>query len=371
MLTLSVPTFAGSTSDQQTIIIQNNETTNTFVLNTQSTRTEYRTETVPSTCYRQVLDGYRRVCDYNYFNQIIAADFAGGPPVGPHPAPGPHPRDPGAEPKPTPGGGDHGGGDHGGGDHGGGNHGGGDHGGGDHGGGDHDGGGSYPPPREPICHDEPVYRDEAYSCMKTEQIPYEVFDHNTDATVNVKIAAAPSTKPQAGNCGIDFNLNGDDLTATNTCSDYLAFANIGSMGSGYSKSYNYDVKLFDASIILSPLNGNLQDMHVDGSDLSFKTGTLSGATNFTLKLFVQRKRLLAKDITLIDRQLNANEFTYTAIDARTGYVHIDLDRVAGGFQSNKKNEINVKLDVSLPSAGTLITGQSAPTLHQEAGITVK
>ena len=360
MLTLSVPSFAGSTSDQQTVIIQNNETTNSIVLNTQSTRTMYRTETVPSTCYRQVLDGYRRVCDYNYFNQIVSVNFAGDPPVGPHPAPGPHPRDPGAEPKPSPGGG----GDHDGGDHDGGNHGGGDH------DGDH-GGGSYPTPRQPVCHDEPVYRDEAYSCMETVQIPYEVFDHNTEATVNVRISAAPSTKPQAGNCGIDFNLNGDNLSATNTCADYLAFANIGSMGSGYSKSYNYDVKLFDAAAVLAPLNGNLQDMHVDGSDLSFKTGTLSGATNFTLKLFVQRKRFLAKDITLINRQLNANEFTYTAIDARTGYVHIDLDRVASGFQSNKKNVINVTLDVTLPTAGTLLNGRNTPTLHQEEGITIR
>ena len=375
--TISAPTFAASTTtDLRTVNVQNVVTNEVFALNTQSNRTEYRSEDVMSTCYRQEFSGYRRVCDsfgdirhgigsvnvqdkradLGTIGGIIANNNHGG---------GDH------------GGGDHGGGDHGGGDHGGGDHGGGDHGGGDHGGGDHGGGdhggdhgndGDHGP--RVVCHDEAEYRTVAYSCTETISVPYEVFDHNSTANVKVRVSAAPSSKPQTGNCGIDFNLSGDLLTASNSCSEYVALANQTVENLGNLKNYNYDVKLLDAQVVLAPLAGNLQEMKVNGTDLVVKTGNLAGATNFNLKLYVQRRRLFRSDVVLIDRTLNSKEFSYEASDDNTGYVHINLAKIVSGFEPNRKNIIKLNLDVNL-GAGTLLLNSGAiPSLHQEAQITI-
>jgi len=223
--------------------------------------------------------------------------------------------------------------------------------------------------RTPICHDEPVYRTVAYSCMKAISVPYEVFDHNSKANVVVKVAAAPSKKPQSGNCGIKFNLGGAALAVTNTCDDYLAVYNKTVEGHGDEKNYNYSVKLYNAETVLAPLAGGLQDMHMDGDDLVVQTGNLVGATNFKLKLYVQRRRLVQSDVVLIDRELNSEEFSYEAVDERTGLVHINLGKVIDGFEASRKNVIKLSLDVNI-EAGTLMNGGNLPDLHQEASITI-
>ena len=337
-LTLSVPTFA-STTDGLTVSVQNNQGSDSFSLNAETTRTEYRTETVETTCYRQVFEGYQTVCDrFNSITHTIAGIAVKD--VGPHPDPGPHPTDPGSVPKPTP----------------------------------NDPGPSYPDPTpsEPVCHQEAVYSTEAYSCLETVSVPYEVFDHNSTANVNVTVSADAAARAQVGVCGINFTLTGDDLSATNGCSTTLATYTRTSSGANlaYVQNYNYAVKLFDADSIFAPLAGNLQNLKVDGDELTIKTGNLANATNFTLKLYVQRRKFLAKDVVLINRALTAKEFTFQAIDAKTGTVHINLAKLLNNFEPTRKNVIQVSLDVTTP-AGTLLRGGAVtPNLHQENSITI-
>jgi hypothetical protein len=389
--TISIPTFAASTTtDLRTVSVQNAETNEVFTLNTQSNRTEYRSEIVMSTCYRQEFSGYRRICDsFGDIRHIIGsanlqekkadlgtiaggklgADRGGGHQGGGHQGGG-H-QGGGHQGGGHQGGGYQGGGHQGGGHQGGGHQGGGYQGGGYHGGGDHDGDYGYDGDHAPrvVCRDEVVYRTVAYSCMETISIPYEVFDHNSTANVKVKISAAPSSKPQTGNCGIIFNLTGDLMTAKNSCVEYLALANQTVDNLGNLKNYNYDVKLLDTQIVLAPLAGNLSDMQVNGTDLVVKTGNLIGSKNFSLKLYVQRKKLFQNDVVLIDRVLNSKEFSYEASDDRTGYVHINLAKIVSGFDSNKKNRIRLSLDVNV-GAGTIIQNGAIPNLHQEAEITI-
>lgn len=340
MVSLSVPTFASSTTDQHVVIVQNNETTDSFALNTQTTRTEYRAETVREICYRQVITGHRRECEDEFagLNQMIGTVSVNN--VGPHPAPGRHPDDPGRvskeprqEPRPVP--------------------------------------RPYPrpKPRRPVCHDEPIYTSVAYSCSTTVSVPYEVFDHQSVANINVKMTEAPTSKPQSAICGINFNLTGDVLTAANTCTDYLAVANPTLEDHGYVKNYNYAIKLFDAQSVLSPLAGNLQAMHIEGDDLVVKTGNLANATNFNLRLSVIRKRFFKRNDLLIDRALSPKEFSYQAIDDRTGYVHINFNKIAVELKSSKKYVIKLSLDVNFDSGSMVNIG--LPSLHQESSITIK
>jgi hypothetical protein len=389
MSSLATTGFA-STLDSRTVIVENNEKQDSFALNTVTTRTEYRTEVVQSTCYRQEVVGYRRVC---YPSLTLNAIIGLSPKdVGPHPAPGPHPRDPRdppperkpeprpeprpnprpeprpeprpnprpeprpeprpnprpeprpnpypnprPEPRPNP----------------------------------------YPDPRPvprpeprpPVCYDEPIYREVAYSCMKTISVPYEVVDHESTANVQIKLSAAPQSKPQTGNCGINFALQGDNFQASNSCREYLAVGIVGRQQNGSVTNYSYFINLFDAERIFAPLAGGLTDLHVEGSTLLVRTGDIRANQNFALKLYVERKRFLKSDVVLINRVLKAEEFSYQPGDARTGFVRIDLDKVLGGFEEGKKHNIKVDLDLALP-AGSVINGSPIPQLHQEASTTV-
>jgi hypothetical protein len=364
LLTTSLTMAQGyaSTSDVHSVIVENNDKVDTFSLNTVTTRTEYRTETVQSTCYRQEIIGYRRVCrdDFN-FSQIIGSLEPKD--VGPHPPPGPHPRDPRdppperkpeprpsprpdprpeprpyprpdprpdprPEPRPYP----------------------------------------RPEPRPPVCYDEPIYQEVAYSCLKTISVPYEVVDHESTANVNVKLGAAPQSKPQTGNCGITFSMNGDNFQANNSCLDYLALAQVGKKDNGRIKDLSYTIALLDAEKVFSPLAGGLTNMHLDGDVLVIRTGELRANSNFSLKLYVERKRILKKNDVLINRVLKSSDFTYQPIDSRTGYVRMDLSRLTGNFDNSKKHIIKVNLDLTLP-AGTIISGSSMPSTHQEAEVT--
>jgi hypothetical protein len=184
------------------------------------------------------------------------------------------------------------------------------------------------------------------------------------------MAAAPASKPQTGNCGVNFQLNGASFSASNTCSDYLATANVATDGTSDAPVYNYSIALFDRAQVLAPLAGGLKNLSVDGDFLTAKVGTLTDASNVTLKLYVERKRFLKKDVVLIDRALKAGEFTYQAIDEKTGTLKVNLDKLLGGFESDKKHDITLSLSVALP-AGTVISGpESLPATTQSSSITI-
>ena len=74
-------------------------------------------------------------------------------------------------------------------------------------------------------------------------------------------------------------------------------------------------------------------------------------------------------MVLINRVLRTSEFSYEAIDGRVGLVRINLDKLLGGFESNKKHVIKLNLDVKTDS-GIIIHNGAQPSLHQESSITI-
>ncbi len=380
-LILSLPfTTIADVADLYSVIVQNNETVENFVLSSETVRTEYRTEVVQSTCYREEIVGYETVCDYHRpYNQFDLSNIlvssavagvtprqerparpprepgnpgrepgdSGKPPRPPRPPEPPTPRPPSPRPPeprpPTP----------------------------------------RPPeprppqprpprppeprpprppeprppqPRPPVCYQKPIYRTVAYSCMQTVTVPYQV-RNPTRASVVVNMTAAPATRPQTSNCGINFAFRGVKLDAYNTCSEYIAIANKLSVGEGSSDSqHKYSIALFDGVSLLAPLAGGLTEMRLEnGRYLLARVGNLNLSGNFSLRLRVERKRLVGNDSDLINRPLRLGEYTYEDFDGRTGFVRIDFNKLLGGIASDKKHEITLSLSVTLP-AGNIIPG---------------
>lgn len=309
-LILTATSAMASTIDNHSFPINGSEGEENFLLNTIQTRTAYRQETVARTCYRTEFDGYRSVC--NYYPEVRCYET----------------RD-----------------------------------------------------SARVCNTVPVYRCQqvaqyrqvAYTCHQTVSVPYEVFDHNVAANFNVKISSKPKEPTNPTNCFVGFTMEGEILNTNADCAQYLVLATTQKTSevdrSGtVIHNFNVALNLLDAQTVLAPLKGAISDMRLEGNTLIFRTGDLTKNPNFSLKLFIERKRLLKSDETLIDRDITPSEYTFEKLDENFGIVKINLQKLIGGVNSKKKHVFKASLKVNLEN-GTLLNNQ-IPLLKADASITV-
>lgn len=309
LLTITATSAWASTIDTHTFPILQTNGEETFNLTTTQTRTAYRQETVARTCYRTELVGYRNACEYypevRCYETRDSARVCNTVPV-------------------------------------------------------------Y------RCQQVPDYRNVPYTCYQTISTPYEVVDHEVVANFNVKVSSKPKEPSNPTSCQVGYTMEGESLRAHADCSDFLILSKeqkTTEMDRGVVvHNYNIDLKLLDTKDTLAPLEGGIAEMSLTGNTLSFRTGDLSKNPNFDLKLFVERRRLLKGDETLIDRKITPNEYTFYKINEKFGIVKIDLYKLMGGLNSKKKHVIKVDLKVNL-EAGTVLNNQ-VPHLSTQSEITV-
>lgn len=309
-VTVTSASTMASTMDGHSFPITGSDLDENFLLNTTQTRTAYRQDTVARTCYRTEFDGYRNYCEY--YPEVRCTDGRYRPPV-------------------------------------------------------------CSSTSVYRCQQVPQYREVAYTCYQTISTPYEVFDHNVAANFNVKITSKPKEPTNPTGCFVSFSMEGETLSSNADCTDYLILSTHQrttetDRAGTVIHNYNVGLKLLDAKTTLAPLEGGIAEMHMEGHTLTFRTGDLSKNPNFNLKLFVERRHLLKKDETLINRNITTNEYTFEKINDRFGIVKVNLDKVLGGLNDKKKHVISVQMHVNL-EAGTVLNNQ-APILTRDASITV-
>ena len=333
-------TFA-STTDSYSLPINGDESTERFVLNAEQTKTLYRTEIVDSTCYRTVQNGYEMQC--NYVPEVVCYNTPDYPryPSGPGPGHGGHPgQGPGHRP-----------------------------------------GFGGPRPRQRVCetryvnrcYSVPRYVQEAYSCKKSMEIPYEVFDYNVKASVDVVIKN-PTKNVAFNSCDVDFVLFGSNLSAQSSCRDYIIQATKSNTMSNLSNKQveinsKYELTVQDLATAVAPVSKGISNLRMEGQTVVFKTGNLTKNKNFTLKLYVERRKLLKSDVVIINRNLSPSEYTYEAVDAENGNVKISLTKLFGGINKNKKHIINVELKLK-DSFENALNKDIIPALKVSRSITV-
>ena len=109
-------------------------------------------------------------------------------------------------------------------------------------------------------------------------------------------------------------------------------------------------------------------MRLEGQTLVFRTGDLTKNSNFALKLFVERRNLLKKDESLIDRNLAPSEYSFEKTSEENGLVKINLAKLIGGVKANKKHVIKVDLKVLVDTSTAL--NRNLPALSASESITV-
>lgn len=277
-LVLSVSAFSSSV-DRKSFNYDGTQNSVELVLRTEKTHTEYRTENRPSTCYRQEVVGYRTICTGGGYR--------------PYPGPGPYPR-------PYP----------------------------------------YPGPRN--CWQEPIYRSVAYSCMRTQTVSYEVRDYDVEARVLVdvtktSIEATPGER-------IDVTLSGDALSFSAQGSKKFFIVK---KKEDARSSMNGSVKMIDAVLALELVEAapvvkalKITNTQVVDGKLQLTIGQKDPSVNLGYSLKVVKKKLLADDKVLLDRELAQSEVevvsTTEASSAGVNLERLGLKLEDGKFELTAK-----------------------------------
>ncbi|AUN99831.1 hypothetical protein DOM21_01615 [Bacteriovorax stolpii] len=298
-----------STVDGYSLPITGIQTEENFTLNAVQTRTEYRNETVARTCFRTVFDGYQTVCrqepETYCYEDHMSRRICSTRYVN-------------------------------------------------------------------RCSSEARYRQEAYTCYQTISVPYEVPSNNVKANVKVKVTNTPGVLAPHNSCNLNSTLEGSSFRVNASCSEFIVLAKQSAdesrVGDTVIQNRVLDLTLIDAKKLTAPVKGGIGEMRLEGQTLVLRTGDLTKNSNFSLKLFVERRKLLGSDDTLINRNLAPSEYSFEKTGEDFGLVKINLSSLVGGINTKKKHVIRVNLNVAADLTGALNT--SLPSLSAEESITV-
>ena len=300
-----------STIDSHSLPIYALDSEENFSLNTIVTKTLYRTETRANTCYRTEFDGYYSHCDFFPVVQCYRDEY---------------------------------------------------------------GRQNCQTSMVYSCRQEPRYRSVPYTCYDTVEVPYEVTDHSVKANFHLRVNKTGSKDTDARDCYLHYTMEGETLRANADCSNVIVLSsntkNIQTDRLG-NVTFNYEVNLtlLDKNSVMAPVASGITSMNMEGHTLVFKVGDLEKNPNFSLNLFVERRRLLKSDETLINRPLLLGEYSYEKINNNEGIVKVNFDRLLSGFNDQKKHVIKVDLNVNLPFGNVL--NSTLPMLNAHGELTIR
>jgi hypothetical protein len=289
-LALSFASLA-STGESKTFTYNGTQNSIELMLRGEKTHTEYRYENRTTTCYRTEIVGYRTVC-------------SGGPGYpGPGPRPYPGPGYPG--PRPYPG----------------------------------------------NCYQEPIYRQVAYPCTQTVQIPYQVKDFDVDARVLIDVTKISSAITPGEKFVV--TLQGDDLSITTVGSKkfflVLKKQDIRAHMNGSVKFIDglYAIELVEAAPVLKALK--MTSISIENSVLSFNIGPVENRANIGFSLNILKKRIGA-DTVLFDRELDASEVIINASNTGSA-ADVNVEKLGVALNSGK---YSLTASAFFKAAGTLM-----------------
>jgi hypothetical protein len=196
----------------------------------------------------------------------------------------------------------------------------------------------YPGPRPypRNCYQEPVYRQIAYPCTQTVQIPYEVKDFDVDARVLISVSNLSAASTPGENFIV--NLQGDNLSIQTQGSKkfflMLRKQDNRSRMSGNVKfiDANYSVELIEAAPVLKALN--MTNISIENSVLNFNLGLVTTTKNIGFSLKVLKKKVFGDDIVLFDRELSLSEIIINANNSGSA-ADVNVEKLGVNLEEGK------------------------------------
>jgi hypothetical protein len=186
------------------------------------------------------------------------------------------------------------------------------------------------------CYREPVYRQVAYPCQQTVQIPYEVKDFDVDARVMLDVSKI-SMEATPGE-SFTVSLLGDtlSLTARGSKKFFLVLnkQDIRSRMNGTMKFMDalYSVELIESVPVLKALK--MTDISLSNDVLTFGLGPVNNNPNVAFSLNIEKKKLFGSDEVLFDRELTATEIVIKASNTGSA-ADVNIDRLGVSLEDGK------------------------------------
>ena len=186
------------------------------------------------------------------------------------------------------------------------------------------------------CWREPVYRQVAYPCQQTVQIPYEVKDFDVDARVMLDVSKI-SMEATPGE-SFTVSLLGDTLSLTaNGSKKFFLVLNkqdIRSRMNGTMKFMDalYSVELIESVPVLKALK--MTDISLSNDVLTFGLGPVNNNPNIAFSLNIEKKKLFGSDEVLFDRELTATEIVIKASNTGSA-ADVNIDRLGVSLEDGK------------------------------------
>ena len=196
----------------------------------------------------------------------------------------------------------------------------------------------YPGPRPypRNCYQEPVYRQIAYPCTQTVQIPYEVKDFDVDARVLISVSNLSAASTPGENFIV--NLQGDNLSIQTQGSKkfFLMLKKLdnSSRMNGNVKfiDANYSIELIEAAPVLKALN--MTNISIENSVLNFNLGLVTSTKNIGFSLKVLKKKVFGDDIVLFDRELSLSEIIINANNSGSA-ADVNVEKLGVNLEEGK------------------------------------
>jgi hypothetical protein len=204
-------------------------------------------------------------------------------------------------------------------------------------------------PRGPQnCTRQPIYRQVAYSCVQQVRISYEVKDYDVEANVMIDVTKLPTVMTSAAEKFV-VSLNGDMITLSVVGSKkffvVLKKSDVRDNMNGSVKFVDalYAAELIEAAPVLKALT--MTKISLEDTGLTVKMGPVATRENIAFSLNIVKKRTLASDITLLDRELAMNETVLTTTEngatAVFDVTKLGVDLTGGKFGLTAKAYLKV------------------------------
>lgn len=305
LLGLTLTAFAG---ESQTITYDGSQSVTQITLRGEKTRTEYKNEETPWTCYKEGIVGYETVCTSGPFPVGLPGSFPGGLndpryrfPIGMYPGYG-------------------------------------------------------------RCNRMPIYRSVPYSCTRNIRSSYQVKEYDVVANITVNVTNKSSS---AANEQIKLSLVGEKIEVSSTSNKYLVSVKKGIEGS----AVNGSVKTLDAAVMVELVDASSVKKALKLDSISLEDGILTvgmasvARNNIALSLNITKKKLGA-DKLVLERELSPSEVemvsTRDGVEAKINVAKLGVKLANGKYAVTVKAA--VKTDGALVNRASLGELEASKTL---------
>lgn len=195
------------------------------------------------------------------------------------------------------------------------------------------------------CNDVARYRTEYYSCMKTVQVPYEVYDYNIEANITIEVAKLPSDISL--NEKLTVKMVGEDmaLSLSSENAEIVAVITKKELSDHLEDTLktidgHFVLEVFKKSDIANELEGIIEETKVIDRKLhlSYKLTRITQLKS--LHLNIARDRFIGKDLRIFDGMI-PDQLLKPTVKGDVKELIIDLNDLNTAEIKNKKHKFTL------------------------------